>query len=292
MAEPVASESLVDSAAAAAPAVVESFQSVKEWLALHGTEYGLKLIGSIAILVIGRWVARALSSGIRRLLEKRKLDPMICGFIGNIAYALMLIFLVIGAIQNLQVPTASFVAVLGAAGLAVGLALQGSLANFASGFIMIVLRPFRKGDYVEAGGTAGIVQEIQVFSTVLVTPDNRRVIVPNAKITSDNIINYSALPTRRLDLVFGVSYGDPIPKVKEILQRVASQDARILKDPAPQIMVSEMADSSVNFILRIWMNTSDYWAVKFDTTEKVKMTFDAEGVTIPFPQRDVHLFQK
>jgi small conductance mechanosensitive channel len=291
MAEPVASESVASQAAAAAQPVADSLQTIKEWLTLHGTEYGIKLIGSIAILVIGRWVARLLSNGIQRLMERRKVDPMICGFVGNLAYAVMLTFLVIAAIQNLQVPTASFVAVIGAAGLAIGLALQGSLANFASGFIMIILRPFRKGDYVEAGGTAGIVQEIQVFNTVLLTPDNRRVIVPNSKITGDSITNYSAMPTRRMDLVYGIGYSDDIPKAKKILQGLAEADERVLKEPAPQVLVSELADSSVNFILRVWVKAADYWGVKFDTTEKVKMTFDKEGVSIPFPQRDVHLYQ-
>lgn len=293
MAEPVSTNSVVDQVAAAAPAVTESFHQIKEWLAVQGVDYGLKLVGSIVILVIGRWVARALTGGVRKVMEKRKIEPMICGFISNLAYALMLTFLVIAAIQNLSVPTASFVAVLGAAGLAIGLALQGSLANFASGFIMIVLRPFSKGDYIEAGGTAGIVQEVQVFSTVLLTPDNKRVIVPNARITGDNIINYTAMETRRLDLVFGTSYGDDIPKVKSLLLRVAKEDPRVLNQPAePQVMVSELADSSVNFILRVWVKVSDYWGVKFDTTEKAKLTFDKEGVSIPFPQRDVHLFQK
>ncbi len=275
----------------AVPSVSEGFATASSWLVEHGTEWALRLFGSVVILVVGRWVARALSAGIRRLMEKRKLEPMVSGFLCNLAYALMLTFLVIAAIQNLHVPTASFVAVLGAAGLAIGLALQGSLSNFASGFIMIVLRPFKKGDYVEAGGTAGVVDEIQVFNTVLVTPDNRRVIVPNSRITGDNITNFTAMPTRRLDLIFGASYGDSVAQVKEILQRLASADARILQEPKPQVMVSELADSSVNYMLRVWVKSPDYWAVKFDTTEKVKVTFDAEGVTIPFPQRDIHLHQ-
>lgn len=291
MAAASATQSVMNQVTNAVPNVSEGFATASSWLVDHGTEWGLRLVGSVVILVVGRWVARALTGGIRRLMEKRKLEPMVSGFLCNLAYALMLTFLVIAAIQNLHVPTASFVAVLGAAGLAIGLALQGSLSNFASGFIMIVLRPFKKGDYVEAGGTAGVVDEIQVFNTVLVTPDNRRVIVPNSRITGDNITNFTAMPTRRLDLVFGASYGDSVAQVKEILQRLASADTRILQEPKPQVMVSELADSSVNYMLRVWVKSSDFWAVKFETTEKVKVTFDAEGVKIPFPQRDIHLYQ-
>jgi small conductance mechanosensitive channel len=189
------------------------------------------------------------------------------------------------------VQTTSFVAVIGAAGLAVGLALQGSLANFAAGFLLIVFRPFKQGDYIEGGGTAGIVDEIQLFTTLLKTPDNKKVIIPNAKLSGDNVINYSAMATRRLDLVFGVSYTSDIPKVRSVLLKVAAADPRILTDPAPMVAIKELGDSSVNFLLRVWMKTGDFWGVNFDTIEKVKMAFDSERISIPFPQRDVHLFQ-
>lgn len=275
----------------------QTAQQVKGWLSPESIQgyvhdYGLPVLFAIIILIVGAWAAKISKNVIHRLLSRRKLDPIIVGFIANFTYILFMVFVVLAALEKVGVKTTSFVAILGAAGLAIGLALQGSLANFAAGFLMIVFRPFKKGDYVEAGGTAGIVDEIQVFTTILNTPDNRRVIVPNAKIMSDNITNYSAMDTRRLDLTFGVSYADDIQKVKAVLQRIVAEDPRVLKDPAAQILVGELADSSVNFIMRVWLKSGDYWPFKFDTTEKVKVEFDKEGITIPFPQRDVHLFQE
>lgn len=270
----------------------ESLSKIKDVITGVITVYGIKFLAALAILFIGRWVAGGVQSVMNRLLLKRNVDPIIASFVTNLAYILLLIFVVIAALSQIGVQTASLVALLGAAGLAIGLALQGSLANFAAGFLLVFFRPFRKGDYIEAAGTGGVVEEIQVFTTVLKTPDNKKVIVPNAKLTADNIINYSAHETRRLDLNFGVSYSDSLDKVRQILQRVILEDGRILKDPAPVILVSQLGDSSVNFIARIWVKTSDYWGVTFDTIEKVKKTFDQEGVTIPFPQRDVHLIQK
>ena len=255
------------------------------------TQFGLNLVFALLILIIGAWVAKSIKGIVHRLMAKRNLEPMVVGFAANLTYILLMTFVVLAALERLGVRTTSFVAIIGAAGLAIGLALQGALANFAAGFLMVIFRPFKKGDYIEAGGTAGIVDEIQVFTTVLNTPDNRRVIVPNSKIMSDNITNYSAKDTRRMDLIFGVSYSDDIAKVKGVLQRVAAEDPRVLKEPAAQILVGELADSSVNFIMRVWVNASDYWPFKFETTEKVKVTFDKEGICIPFPQRDVHLFQ-
>ncbi|HEU5071026.1 MAG TPA: mechanosensitive ion channel domain-containing protein [Verrucomicrobiae bacterium] len=275
----------------------QTAQQVKGWLSPESIQgyvhdYGLPVLFAIIILIVGAWAAKISKDVIHRLLSRRKLDPIIVGFIANFTYILFMVFVVLAALEKVGVKTTSFVAILGAAGLAIGLALQGSLANFAAGFLMIVFRPFKKGDYVEAGGTAGIVDEIQVFTTILNTPDNRRVIVPNAKIMSDNITNYSAMDTRRLDLTFGVSYGDDIQKVKAVLQRIVAEDPRVLKDPAAQILVGELAASSVNFIMRVWLKSGDYWPFKFDTTEKVKVEFDKEGITIPFPQHDVHLFQE
>lgn len=275
----------------------QTAQQVKGWLSPESIQgyvhdYGLPVLFAIIILIVGAWAAKISKNVVHRLLTRRKLDPIIVGFIANFTYILFMVFVVLAALEKVGVKTTSFVAILGAAGLAIGLALQGSLANFAAGFLMIVFRPFKKGDYVEAGGTAGIVDEIQVFTTILNTPDNRRVIVPNAKIMSDNITNYSAMDTRRLDLTFGVSYADDIQKVKAVLQRIVAEDSRVLKDPAAQILVGELADSSVNFIMRVWLKSGDYWPFKFDTTERVKVEFDKEGITIPFPQRDVHLFQE
>lgn len=251
--------------------------------------YGLKLLFALIILVIGSWAAKLAKRIVSRLLANRNVDPIITGFIGNFTYILLMVFVALAALGQLGVQTTSFVAVIGAAGLAIGLALQGSLANFAAGFLMILFRPFKKGDYIEAGGTAGIVDQIQVFTTILKTPDNRLVIVPNAKVMGDNITNYSAMDTRRMDLTFGVSYTDDIGKVKSVLQQIAESDERVLKEPAPQILLAELADSSVNFIMRVWVKSGDYWPFKFGTTEKVKLEFDKQGISIPFPQRDVHI---
>lgn len=252
-------------------------------------QYGLKLLFALVILILGAWIAKMIRKVVLRVLTKRNLEPIIVGFLSNLLYVILMVFVVLAALGKLGIQTTSLVAIVGAAGLAIGLALQGSLANFAAGFLLIVFRPFKKGDYIEAAGTAGIVEEIQVFTTILKTPDNRLVIVPNAKITGDNIVNFSALEMRRLDLTYGVSYADEVPKVKQVLQRIAQADVRVLKDPAPLVLLTQMADSSVNFQLRLWVKPADYWGVTFDTNEKVKVTFDQEGITIPFPQRDVHL---
>ena len=256
------------------------------------TQLGLNLLFAVIILIIGAWVAKLVKGFLTRVLNRKHLDPIIVGFLGNLIYIILLVAVVMAALDRVGVKTTSFVAIIGAAGLAIGLALQGALANFAAGFLMVIFRPFKKGDYIEAGGTAGIVDEIQVFTSILNTPDNRRVIVPNSKIMGDNIVNYSSKDTRRLDLIFGVSYADDVAKVKQVLQKIVTEDPRVLKEPAAQILVGELADSSVNFIMRVWIKSSDYWPFKFDTTEKVKVTFDKEGICIPFPQRDVHLFQE
>jgi small conductance mechanosensitive channel len=269
----------------------ETLDKIQGWISQNGVEFGARLLGAVAILVIGRWVALGLSGLLRRLMEKRKVDATVAAFVGNVVYFGLLTFVAVAAIQSLGVSTASFVAVIGAAGLAIGLALQGSLANFAAGFLLILFRHFKKGDFIEGAGTAGVVDEIQVFATVLNTPDNKKVIIPNAKLTADNITNYSALDTRRVDLEFGVSYSDDIPRVKQLLQRIIGEDPRILKAPAPTVAVLKLADSSVILAVRVWVKAADYWAVYFDLVEKVKLTFDREGVKIPFPQQDVHIYQ-
>jgi small conductance mechanosensitive channel len=259
----------------------------QEWLGV----YGPIALKALLTLIIGWIVAKILTGVVRRVMRKAKVEPTLIGFAGNLTFALIMTLVVISAIQKLGIPSASFVAVIGAAGLAIGFALQGSLANFAAGVMLIIFRPFKAGDYVEAGGVSGSVEEIQVFATVMKTPDNKRVIVPNSAITGGSIINYSANDTRRVDLVFGISYTDDIKKAKEILENVLSQDERVLKDPAPTVAVGELADSSVNFVVRPWVKTADYWNVLFDVTEAVKQRFDAESISIPFPQRDVHLHQ-
>jgi len=198
-------------------------------------------------------------------------------------------FIIIAALGKLGIQTASFVAILGAAGLAIGFALQGSLSNFASGVLLTIFRPFKAGDYVEAGGSAGIIEEISIFNTILKTPDNRKVIIPNSKVTGDNITNYSAKDVRRVELKFGIGYSDDIKKAKEVIEKVLKADTRVLNDPAYTVAVLELGDSSVNFAVRPWVKTSDYWPVLFDITENIKLSFDNNGISIPFPQTDVHL---
>ncbi len=254
--------------------------------------YGVRILTAVIILVIGRWIARAFGRLVQRLMDKRNVDPTLTGFAGSLTYYALFTFVVLAALSRLGIQTTSFIAVIGAAGLAVGLALQGSLANFAAGFMLIFFRPFRVGDYIEGAGVAGTVENIQIFTTQLKTPDNKVIIIPNAKLTDDNIVNWSATGTRRVDMVFGIGYEDDIDKAKSIMQEILAADERILNNPPPQIALSELADSSVNFVVRPWVNTGDYWGVYFDVNETVKKRFDAAGVSIPFPQRDVHLYQQ
>ncbi|MFC1704094.1 mechanosensitive ion channel family protein [Candidatus Omnitrophota bacterium] len=255
-------------------------------------EYGLSLIAAILIFVIGKWLAGVISRFMEKLLLRTKVEATLALFVRNITYVGIFVFVIIAALGKLGVETTSFIAVLGAAGLAVGLALQGSLANFAAGVILIVFKPFKVGDFIEAGGTVGTVKEIQIFNTILDHFDNRRVVVPNAKITGDNISNFSAIEKRRVDLVFGISYTDNIKTAKEVLEKVVKSDPRVLKDPAPVVAVSELGDSSVNLVCRPFCKPGDYWAVTFDTLENGKFELEKAGITIPFPQRDVHLYKE
>lgn len=265
--------------------------TIMQTIYIWAEAYGLQILGSIAIFIIGRIVIGFLIGIFRRVMNKSKMDDTLSKFILSIARMALLLILIIVILDNLGIDTTSFVAILGAAGLAVGFALQGSLANFASGVMIIFFRPFVAGDYVEAGGTAGVVEEITIFNTIMKTPDNKKVIIPNGSITGGNITNYSAKDTRRVDLVFGIGYDDDIKLAKETLEQIVAADERILKDPAPTVAVSELADSSVNFVCRPWVKTADYWAVYFDITEKVKLTFDEKGISIPYPQQDVHMHQ-
>ena len=255
------------------------------------TTFGIKILAALAVFIIGRWVVKYLRNLTGRLMEKRDVDPTLTKFFASMTYVALLTFVILAALGMLGIQTTSFIAVIGAAGLAIGLALQGSLSNFAAGVLMIIFRPFKVGDFIEAAGVTGTVEEIQIFTTQLVTPDNKTIIIPNAKLTADNIINYSTKGTRRADMVFGVGYEDDIDKARDIINDVISNDERVLKDPPSQIAVSELADSSVNFVTRAWVNAGDYWGVVFDATEAVKKRFDAEGISIPFPQRDVHLYE-
>jgi small conductance mechanosensitive channel len=255
------------------------------------TVFGVKILAAVAVFIIGRWVAKLMRRIVDKVMGKRSVDPTIGKFVANLTYIALLTFFILAALGLLGIQTTSFIAVIGAAGLAIGLALQGSLANFAAGFLLIIFRPYKVGDYIEGGGTAGTVEAIQLFTTQLASPDNKTIIVPNSKMTGDNIVNYSTKGTRRVDMVFGIGYEDDIDKARNIITEILSQDERILKDPPTNIAVSELADSSVNFIARPWVNAADYWNVYFETTEKVKKRFDAQGISIPYPQRDVHVYE-
>ncbi|WP_461482648.1 mechanosensitive ion channel family protein [Porticoccus sp.] len=253
--------------------------------------YGFKIVMAGVILFVGKYLAKWLSHTVENLLRKKEMDEAIQHFVAALVYYALLVFVGIAALGQLGIHTASFVAVVGAAGLAIGLALQGSLANFAAGVLILIFKPFRLGDFVEVAGVAGVVSKILVFTTELNTGDNKRVIIPNGQVMGGTITNFSANDTRRVDLVFGISYGDDIDKAKQLLQDVVNADERVLKDPEPTIAVVELADSSVNFVVRPWVNKADYWGVYFGLTEAVKKRFDQEGVSIPFPQTDVHLYK-
>jgi small conductance mechanosensitive channel len=264
------------------------FAQIKEILAI----YGIRVIAALVIFIIGRWVAKGIRNLIKRLMKRTKVDKTLISFICNLSYVAMLAFVIVAALSKLGIETTSLVAILGAASLAVGLALRGSLANFAAGVLMIIFRPFKVGDYIEGGGTSGTVEEIQIFTTQLKTPDNKTVIVPNGKIFGDKIINYSAKGTRRVDMTFGIGYEDDIDKARAVIREIIESDARVLKDQPIVVAVSELADSSVNFTVRVWTTSGDYWAFYWDTTEAVKKRFDAEGIGIPYPQTDVHLYHQ
>ncbi len=251
--------------------------------------WSLKILFALLIFIIGQLVAKTISKVIAKLMSHTKLDKILVDFIRSLVNALIMVFVIIAALDQLGVNTNSVIAVLGAAGLAVGLALQGSLQNFAAGFMLLVFRPFKAGDFVEAAGTAGVVDKIGIFSTTLHTGDNKLVIIPNGSIYGGNIINYSSMGTRRIDMIFGIGYGDDLKKARNIIAQVIAADERVLKDPETLIAVGELGASSVNFYVRPWVKADDYWAVKFALTENIKLAFDAQGISIPFPQMDVHL---
>lgn len=251
--------------------------------------YGPKVISALAIFILGRWACKIIRNTVKRVLKKSQVDELLISFVGSITYMGLLVFVIIAALNQLGVQTTSFVAIIGAAGLAIGLALQGALSNFAAGVLMIIFRPFKSGDYIEGGGVSGVVGQIQIFTTELLTPDNKLVIVPNANMMGSNITNYSAKGTRRVDLVIGVGYGDDLSKVKQVLQHVMDAEQRVLKSPQVTIAVSELGDNSVNLVVRPWVKTADYWDMYFHLTETIKVRFDEENISIPYPQRDVHM---
>jgi small conductance mechanosensitive channel len=251
--------------------------------------YGMNVVGAVVIFVVGRWVARGVANLIRRLMIKGKTDDTLVSFVGSLSYVALLSFIVIASLNQLGIQTASFVAVLGAAGLAVGLALQGSLSNFAAGVLMIIFKPFKVGDYIEGAGTEGVVEEIQIFTTQLKTFDNKTIIVPNSKMTGNNIVNHSLKTTRRVDLVFAIAYNDDIDKARRVILEVLGNENRVRKEPEPVVVVSELADSRVKITSRAWTSTGDYWDVYFGTIEAVKKQFDAQGIRVPVPQLEVRL---
>ena len=254
-------------------------------------DLGTRLIITLVIFFVGRWLANMVTKIAKQAMAKGDVDDTLEHFLGNLLYYVLMAAVLIATINQLGVETTSLLALLGAAGLAIGLAMQGSLSNFASGVMIVGFRPYKVGDVISAGGVTGSVEEVQIFTTIMKTPDNKRIIVPNSQIMAGEITNYSANPTRRVDLVAGCGYDDDLDKVRKVLEDIIASDERVLDDPAPTIAVSELADSSVNFVVRPWVKSEDYWGVHFDVTEQIKKRFDAEGISIPYPQRDVHLYQ-
>jgi small conductance mechanosensitive channel len=270
---------------------LEQFSGLFEQLQGVGLAFGLKIGISIAIFLVGRWVARFLRRFVKRALGKTRTDPTIVAFASNTSYYLTMAFVVLSILGQLGIETTSLIALIGATGLAIGLALQGSLANFAAGILLIIFRPFRVGDWIDVNGLSGYVEDLELLTTILRTFDNRTVVIPNSKLTDDSLINYSTLGTLRLDLVVGVAYSSDLKQVKAVIHQVLSEDERILSQPAPTVGVLELADSSVNFAVRPWVKTADYLPLSLSLYEAIKTRFDEVGILIPFPQRDLHVYE-
>jgi small conductance mechanosensitive channel len=254
-------------------------------------QWGPKLLLTIIVLIVGLWIIKRVVNVVKKGLETSKTDVTLAKFLASLTSIILKALLFISVASMVGIETTSFIAILGAAGLAIGLALQGSLANFAGGVLILMFRPYKIGDFVDAQGVSGTVSAIQIFNTVIKTPDNKVIIVPNGSISNGIITNFSAEETRRVDFVFGIGYDDDIAKTKETLKAIFAADERVFDDPAPFVVLSELADSSVNFTCRVWVKAPDYWAVYFDTMETVKLRFDAENISIPYPQQDVHMHQ-
>jgi len=257
-----------------------------------GIDLAIKATTALAIFLIGKFIVRIVVRATATLMQNQEVDKTLETFICNLVRTVLMVVVIIAAIGAIGVQTTSFIAIFGAAGLAVGLALQGSLSNFASGVLIVLFRPYRVGDWIEAAGISGGVEEVQILTTILKTGDNKQIIVPNSQIMNSIITNYSVNDTRRVDMVVGVSYEDDIDKVRKTLEELIAAEERILPEPAPTIAVSALADSSVNFVVRPWVKTSDYWGVMFDMTEAIKKRFDKDGISFPFPQQDVHLYNE
>jgi len=252
------------------------------------TPYVLNITFALLIFIVGKYSAKVVTNIAKKLLIKSNVNETLQIFLGNVIYGILLIVVVLAALSKLGIETTSFIAILGAIGLAIGLAFQSTLSNISAGVMIVIFRPFSIGNFIEAGGVSGTVEELNLFNTVFKTPDNKVIIVANSNIIGGNIINYSLKETRRVDFVFGIGYDDDLKLAKEILQNIIAKDSKILKDPEPFVAVGELADSSVNFTVRVWVKSADYWDVHFDTIEKVKLTFDKKGISIPYPQMDVH----
>ncbi len=265
------------------------FDSAKDWLTTSGLSFCVSLLGALVFLFIGFWVSKLIVKALRKMMVRKNSDPGLISFVTSLANIALKIMIVISVMGMVGIQMTSFIAVLGAAGVAVGLALQGTLSNFASGVMILIFKPYKVGDYVEAQGLAGFVKEIQIFNTVLTTMDNKTIIIPNGSLATSTLTNYSKQPTRRIDWTVGVTYGTDFEKAKDTIMRILEADSRVLKDPAPFISIIELADSSVNIVVRVWVNTPDYWDVFFDFNNKVYATFNEEGIEFPFPQMDVHL---
>lgn len=269
-----------------------STESFIEVLQSFAMSYGLRLIGAIAFLIIGLWIAGKLGRVFYNMMERREIDPSLRSFVRSLTAIALKILVVISVMGMVGIQMTSFIAILGAAGLAVGLALSGTLQNFAGGVLILIIKPFKVGDFIEAQGFMGTVEEIQIFNTLLKTPDNIRVIIPNGGLATGSMTNYSANDTRRAQWVFGIAYGDSYQKAQQILQRILDEDPRVLKDPPTKIFLSDLNDSSVDITVRAWANAADFWPLNFDIREKVYDAFAKEGINIPFPQMDVHLHDK
>ena len=272
------------------------WNSILEFLKNNGIDsstvvgFAKNLVIALLIFYVGRMVIGLVVRGLRKVMQRQEVDKTLETFVCNLVRMALLVVVIIAAIGALGIQTTSFIAIFGAAGLAVGLALQGSLSNFAAGVLIVLFRPYKVGDYIEGAGISGTVEQVQILTTLLRTPDNKAVIVPNSQIMDSVITNYSANDTRRVDMVVGVSYADDLDKVRKTIQELVAADDRILPDPECTIAISELADSSVNFVVRPWVKTEDYWGVKFELTEAIKKRFDHDGISFPFPQQDVHLY--
>ncbi len=251
--------------------------------------YGTKIVAAVIVFLVGRFIAKWLTRVVAKILEKQEIDTTLVKFLENVVYYVLIVAVLVAAAGQLGINVTSFLTILGAASLAVGLALKDSLSNFAAGVMLILFRPFRVGDLIDLGSASGTVEEITVFNTIINTADNKRQIIPNSIVASGSITNVNANETRRVDLVAGIGYEDDIRKAKELLEKIVAEEELVLKDPAPKIAVSELADSSVNFVVRPWVKTEDYWTAYFNLTEQIKLQFDEHGISIPYPQQDVHL---